>query len=90
MKKGFVPGETVNLAPFADYTISTMITTDYGFTEDKAFFIRPHIDYDSALYREWEHTLEEMQAFLVLLVDYSIDVVTLSDWNPTCSMNCAS
>ena len=79
MQKGFVAGEKVNLAPFADYTISTMLTTDFGFAEDKTFFIRPYLDVDSQVSQDYQQLLDEMDTFTLLLIEYSVDLVTLSE-----------
>ncbi len=79
VKKGFVTGEKVNLAPFADYTISTMLTTDFGFAEDKTFLIRPYLDFDAQVHQDYQQLLDEMDAFMLFLIEYSVDLVTLSE-----------
>lgn len=78
-KQKFIGGESENLAPFADYTISTMLTTDYGFTEDKTFFIRPYIDYDSQMFQQHDQLNLGMNDFIDSLIEYSVDLVTLSE-----------
>ena len=79
MNKKFTATKKVNLAPFADYTISMLAEADYGFTKDEVYYTRDYLSGQSELEKEYLELTGRVEWVGARILNYSIGLVTLSE-----------
>jgi hypothetical protein len=83
MKKGFVSSEKANLSPFAENIIVILGESDYGLTKDETVRIRPFFDLDSPEALKLILLQQQVRSLNKGIVNYSVDVVSLSETKKT-------
>ncbi len=83
MKKGFVSSERANLSPFAENTIVMLGESDYGLTKDETVRIRAYFDLDSPEALKLILLQQQVRSLNKGIVNYSVDVVSLSETKKT-------
>ena len=79
MNQKFAATKAVNLAPFADYTISMLAEADYGFTKDEVYYTRDYLSGQTELEKEYLGLSSQVEYVGDMLLDYSVGLVTLSE-----------
>jgi hypothetical protein len=81
MQGKFSSTNTENLGPFASQTIAVVGESDFGFTEQRAVYIREYLPEKE--YAEFLEHSEASDALFTAIINYSMNIVNLSESGAT-------
>jgi hypothetical protein len=76
---GALTNERADLTAFAEFTVVMMGQADFGLTRDDTRLIREYIDLEDPRYATYESLSSEVGGLIDNLVDYSVNVASLSE-----------